>query len=281
MAVIRIEKTKNYTVMSNAHLDDQRLSLRAIGLLSRMLRQPDDWDYSVRGLAAMCKEGRDAVAATLNELIEAGYVTRQRERKDDGSFGGIEYVVHEQPRTEKADVVEDFLPRPENPDTDNPNTVNPPQPNTIDNQKTIVSNYIIPPYNPPTGGKGERKKRRKAGPRDAPDWKPERFQKFWEFYPEKGRRDKQGAMDEWDRLKPSDELLKEIGMALRLQKESEEWKRGIGIPYAVRYLRRRRWEEAATYSAPIVTPHKNDCLSVEASVEIFGEGEGFWMGGCG
>ena len=88
-------------------------------------------------------------------------------------------------------------------------------------------------------------------------------------------------MDEWDRLKPSDELLKEIGMALRLQKESEEWKRGIGIPYAVRYLRRRRWEEAETYSLPTVPPHENDRPSIEASVEIFGEGEGFWMGGGG
>lgn len=246
MAVIRIEKTNNYTVMSNAHFDDRRLSLRAIGLLSRMLRQPDDWDYSVRGLAAMCKEGRDAVAATLNELIEAGYVVRTRTHKSDGSFGGVEYIVYEvpQPCPEKADMADKNPPCPEKPDTDNPNTVNPPQPSTIDNQSTIVSNYIIPPYSPPTRGTGERKKRRKAGPRDAPDWKPERFQKFWEFYPEKGRRDKQGAMDEWDRLKPSDELLKEIGMALRLQKESEEWKRGIGIPYAVRYLRKRRWEDA-------------------------------------
>ena len=156
MAVIRVEKTKNYTVMSNVHLDDQRLSLRAIGLLSRMLRQPDDWDYSVRGLAAMCKEGRDAVAAALNELVEAGYVTRHRERRGDGSFGGIEYVVHESPqeppRTEKADVDDSASPRPENPDTDNPNTVNPPQPSTIYNQSTIVSNYI-PLYNPPKGGR--------------------------------------------------------------------------------------------------------------------------------
>ena len=77
-----------------------------------------------------------------------------------------------------------------------------------------------------------------------PDWKPERFEGFWQFYPDKGRKDKQGAMDEWDKLKPSDELIKEIGMALRLLKASEEWQRGIGIPYAVRFLRRRRWEDA-------------------------------------
>ena len=244
MAVIRIEKTKNYTVMSNVHIDDPRLSLRAIGLLSRMLRQPDDWDYSVRGLAAMCKEGRDAVAATLNELIEAGYVVRTRTHKEDGSFGGIEYVVYEapqSPRPENTDMVTLKSPRPENPYTDNPNTVNPPQPNTINHQNTIN----IPPYNPPTGGPRERKKRAKRGARDAPDWKPERFQGFWEFYPAEGRRDKQGAMDEWDKLKPSDELIKEIGKALRVLKESDEWKRGIGIPYAVRFLRRRRWEDAS------------------------------------
>lgn len=275
MAVIRIEKNKNYTVMSNVHLDDSRLSLRAIGLLSRMLRQPDDWDYSVRGLAAMCKEGRDAVANTLEELIEAGYVSRQRTRRDNGSFGGIEYVVHEYPRTEKADVDADDTPRPENPDTvnpdtENPNTENPPQPNTIYNQDTIVSN-IITPYSPPKGG---RRRRKKDGPRESPDWKPERFEGFWQFYPAEGRKDKQMAMDEWDKLRPSDELIAAIGLALRTQKKSEEWQRGIGIPYAGRYLRKERWKDAVAYDPAQPVVFAND-------TPIFDEGEGFWMGGDG
>ena len=266
MAVIRIEKNKNYTVMSNVHLDDSRLSLRAIGLLSRMLRQPDDWDYSVRGLAAMCKEGRDAVAAVLNELIEVGYVVRRQIHKENGVFGGVEYIVYETPQRvpcpEKADT--DMA------DTETPNTENPPQPNTIYNQDTIVSN-IITPYSTPKGG---RRRRKKDGPREAPDWKPERFEGFWQFYPAEGRKDKQMAMDEWDKLRPSDELIAAIGLALRIQKKSEEWQRGIGIPYAGRYLRKERWKDAVAQdpAQPVVFAD---------NVPIFEEGEGFWMGGDG
>ena len=98
MAVFRVEKTRNYTVMSNYHLRDKSLSLKAKGLLSLMLSLPEDWDYTTRGLAYICKDGVDSICATVRELEGAGYIVRERERHADGTLGGIEYIILEQPR---------------------------------------------------------------------------------------------------------------------------------------------------------------------------------------
>ena len=86
MAVMRVEKSANYTVMSNCHLDDTRLSLKAIGLLSKILRLPDDWDYTLEGLARICKEGKDAIRSAIVELEQAGYIERRQTHAADGSF---------------------------------------------------------------------------------------------------------------------------------------------------------------------------------------------------
>ena len=98
MAVFRVEKTRNYTVMSNHHLRDKSLSLKAKGLLSLMLSLPEDWDYTTKGLARICKDGVDSICATVRELESAGYIVRARERHADGTLGGIEYTILEQPR---------------------------------------------------------------------------------------------------------------------------------------------------------------------------------------
>ena len=80
MAVFRIEKTKDYTVMANHHLRNRALSLKAKGLLSLMLSLPDDWDYTTKGLSHICKDGVDSISATVRELERAGYVKRRRLR---------------------------------------------------------------------------------------------------------------------------------------------------------------------------------------------------------
>lgn len=121
MAVIRVEKIKGYTVMSNFHLQDANLSLKAKGLLSVILSLPEDWNYSVRGLAKICKEGAGAVNAALNELESAGYMVRNQLRANGGTFGKIEYVIYEQPQT----VAAGNSPCIENPHTENPHTEKP------------------------------------------------------------------------------------------------------------------------------------------------------------
>ena len=97
MAVFRVEKTKDFTIMSNHHLRNTELSLKAKGLLSLMLSLPEDWDYTIKGLAHICKDGVDSITTALKELERHGYLTRQRLRYDNGQLGDIEYTIHEQP----------------------------------------------------------------------------------------------------------------------------------------------------------------------------------------
>ena len=115
MAVFRIEKTRDYTVMSNHHLRDKSLSLKAKGLLSLMLSLPEEWDYTTKGLARICKDGVDSICAGVRELEEHGYVIRQRVRNPNGQLGAIEYTILEKPRQP-----EPGKPERENPVLDNP-----------------------------------------------------------------------------------------------------------------------------------------------------------------
>lgn len=98
MAVFRVERTRDYTVMSNHHLKDMNLSLKAKGLLSMMLSLPDSWNYTTRGLAAICKEGVDAIGSAVRELEGAGYIVRRLLRGQGGRIADTEYVIYEQPQ---------------------------------------------------------------------------------------------------------------------------------------------------------------------------------------
>ena len=122
MAVFRIERTRDYTVMSNHHLRNGKLSLKAKGLLSMMLSLPEDWNYTTRGLAAICKEGVDAIGGALRELETAGYIVRYQLRDRQGRISDTEYVIYEQPQPKNPDT-----PQPDtaSPDTENPDMVKP------------------------------------------------------------------------------------------------------------------------------------------------------------
>ena len=117
MAVFRIEKTRDYTVMSNHHLRNTDLSLKAKGLLSLMLSLPEEWDYTTKGLARICKDGVDSICAGVRELEEQGYVIRERVRNSNGQLGAIEYTILEQPRPPE--------PKREKPERENPVQANP------------------------------------------------------------------------------------------------------------------------------------------------------------
>lgn len=97
MAVFRIDKTKNYTVMANYHLRDTSLSLKAKGLLSLMLSLPEGWDYTTKGLSCICKDGVDSICSTIKELENAGYVQRRRLRNELGHLTEVEYTILEKP----------------------------------------------------------------------------------------------------------------------------------------------------------------------------------------
>lgn len=97
MAVFRVEKTRDYTVMSNHHLRNTLLSLKGKGMMSLMLSLPENWDFTTKGLASICKDGVDSISATLRELEQHGYLTRERQRDAHGRVGDIIYTIHEQP----------------------------------------------------------------------------------------------------------------------------------------------------------------------------------------
>ena len=117
MAVFRIEKTRDYTVMSNYHLRDMSLSLKAKGLLSLMLSLPENWDYTMKGLARICKDGIDSISGGIRELEAHGYLIRARVRGANGQLGSIEYTILEQPKA--------LSPTQEKPIRENPVQVNP------------------------------------------------------------------------------------------------------------------------------------------------------------
>ena len=256
MVVFRVEKNHSYTVMANHHLRDERLSLKAKGLLSMLLSLPDDWEISIRGLASIVTDGVGAVQTGINELIEAGYIVRRRQHADTGAFAGFEYIIHEVP------------PCTENPYTANPYTGKPYTENPAQSSKDKLS--TIPPIvphegdepppsaalTPPLSGEAQSgeppKRKRRRSSKSVPDYEPELFERFWAAYP-RGE-DRQGAVAEWDSLRPDRETMLAMSRALVRQKASEEWQRGIGIPYAVRWLRRRRWEDEI--KAPVPPPER-------------------------
>ena len=112
MAVFRINKTENYTVMCNYHFKDRNLSLKAKGLLSLMLSLPDEWDYSIEGLIAICKENETAIKSILKELKDHNYLIIRRCRSNFGRFD-YEYDIYEKPYSNLPEV-------------ENPPTVKPP-----------------------------------------------------------------------------------------------------------------------------------------------------------
>ena len=141
MSVFRVEKTKGYTVMSNHHLRNHALSLKAKGLLSQMLSLPEDWDYTLQGLAQINKESIDAIREAVRELERAGYIKRSRERDERGCLRGTVYTIYEQPQTqpnpeepaqEKPALEKPTLEKPtlEKPMLDFPTLENPTQLNT-------------------------------------------------------------------------------------------------------------------------------------------------------
>lgn len=227
--VIRVQRSVGYTVLPNGILRDTGLSLKTKGLFAIILSLPETWDYSVAGLATVAGCGRDAIRSALGEMEQAGYLTRTRSHGEGGKFTGVIYNIRDQAESlsGKPTTVEPTL---EKPSSENPTQLN----------KDISNKDLINPHSPPAGDKLQQKKRQRRS-KSIPTWKPERFEAFWGYYP-RGE-DRMGAVEEWDKLQPDDALIDRMARALARQKASEEWQRGIGIPYACRWLRKRRWED--------------------------------------
>lgn len=151
MAVFRIEKTRDYTIMANHHLRNKELSLKAKGLLSLMLSLPEEWDYTTKGLSRICKDGVDSICAGVREMEDHGYVVRERIRNLNGQFGAIEYTILEQPQEPKREKPERENPVQANPVLDDPvlgkpEQENPAQLNTYRTNKDESNTLSANPY---------------------------------------------------------------------------------------------------------------------------------------
>lgn len=127
MTIIRVNKTKNYTVLSNHHFKEKGMSLKAKGLLSLMLSLPDDWNYSIAGLVSLSKDGKDSVMAALAELEKFRYLDRVRTTNSKGQFSGVEYNIYEEPQ---RDIPVAEKQNSENQNAEKANSENPPLLNT-------------------------------------------------------------------------------------------------------------------------------------------------------
>ena len=231
---IIIRERGYFSLPRNAAQDD-RLALSTRGLLALMLSLPPDWDYTVTGLAVKAGCGREKMRRMIRELEDVGYLIREQAHGDGGQFSGNVYVLQEMP------PLDGFWGNGDTPKfTVAPKHRQRQKPSTVFRPEQINKDINIPPIVPHEGDGAERKERRR---KTTPVWKPERFEGFWAYYPRGENR--MGAVRAWDKLRPDDALISEIGHALKLLKASQAWQDGVGIPYAATFLNQRRWEDAA------------------------------------
>ena len=173
MAVYRVQRTRDYTVMSNYHLRDKNLTLKSKGLLSMILSLPDEWNYTTRGLAAICKEGVDAIGSALKELETAGYIVRHQLRGANGRITDTEYIIYEQPHPKEDSAPDTPLPDTDSPDTENPDMVTPylEKPAELNTEESITqksnthgSSTDSIPFREDAAGSPPEAKRREAAP---------------------------------------------------------------------------------------------------------------------
>ena len=147
MAVYRVNKNRGYTVMANFHLRDKNLSLKAVGLLSKMLSFNDGWQFSTRGLSAICKEGPDAILSALRELENYGYLVRHQARDEKGRMSSMVFEIYEKPQEVLPEAGNPYTENPDadNPVTEKPYTENPAQRNTdqviTEKRNNSLNNY--------------------------------------------------------------------------------------------------------------------------------------------
>lgn len=243
-SIVRSGRRESFTVLYNSMITDNRLSLKAKGLFAVMMSRPDDWEFSVSGLAAFTGVGKDSIRNTLAELERVGYLIREQGHNDDGTFAGNVYILQDiaPPLSEKPDNGE--MPLSGNPDGGETRQREIPSPGNPTQEKKDLQDIIPPKAPQETKVSHERRRRKRHECKETADWKPERFEAFWTFYRLNVRpENRQGAIRAWDKLQPDDLLIARIGRALEKQIVSESWQAGYGKPHASTYLNGRRWED--------------------------------------
>ena len=219
MSVYRRHKRTDYSVIDNHVFKDKELTLKAKGLLATILSLPDDWKYSIDGLAGLSADGVTSVTNAINELISKGYITRTKSTDNSGRFNGYVYDIYEQPQK----------PYSENPITDDTITENQVLSNTnISNTKVLNTNSIDnSPIIP-----AEIAKRK------------EMFEQFWAAYPKCKRKvDKKGCKRKFIKIENLEEIFPTIMASLEMWKKSKQWTKDNGeyIPLTSKFINQEYW----------------------------------------
>ena len=236
--LVKSGRKESFTVLYNSMITDKRLSLKAKGLFAVMMSRPEGWEFSVSGLAAFAGVGKDSIRTTLAELEEVGYLLRSQAHDSGGKFAGNIYVLQ--------DIAPPLSGNTDNGKNRQRETTLPENP--TQRKKDSKERKTKEPPIPPEGAVCESKKR---ADKSIPKWKPERFEAFWTFYRTHARgEDRIGAVKAWDKLKPDDTLIDTMARALRNQIQSDDWRRGIGIPHAETWLNNARWTDQKRPDTP-------------------------------
>lgn len=251
-SVYKVGRRKGFTVVYRSVAQDQRLSLKARGLFLLIQSLPDDWKFTVSGMATLAGTGKDQIRSSLKELKEMGYIVKEQSHDGSGKFSGNTFVLQEEaplsPLSENPTTVDtEIEPSSENPTTvdteiepssENPMTGKPDDGKTVngkpDANKIIINKRINKPPIVPQGT----------------DTLWTLFDRFWKAYPRK--ENKARARKAWAKLAPDMALCRRMSAALEAQKCSEQWQRENGryIPHPASWLNGRRWEDEAPAPAP-------------------------------
>ncbi len=241
MAILRKSNRDKFTVVSNEAIRDDSISLKALGLLVRLLSLPDDWEFSEEGLIKIFKkDGQASVRSGLKELESTGYLKRERKRDERGHMSSVEWTVYENPHLENPSLVI-------------PNLDNRPQLNTK-GTKDEETKDLNTPSNPPEGNecKDDFKKLLEQTMGFAPKQSKEEsepestkltFDDFWATYPKK--KSKGQALKTWNKLKPNQQTIKKMIAAIGVMKTKDSWTKDNGqfIPYPSSWLNDMGWED--------------------------------------
>ena len=215
MSIYRIHKKNDYSVISNYLFKDRRLSLRGKGMLALILSLPDEWKYSIEGLATLVPDGRNTVIKALDELMDLGYIVRKQETDGNGKFAGYVYDIYEEPS-----VCSPF--------TENRKTENDTLSNTnIVNTNIVNTNSSNTPIIP-----AEIAKRK------------ELFEQFWAAYPKCKRKvDKKGCERKFIKIENLETIFPDIMASLEMWKKSKQWTKDNGeyIPLTSKWINQEYW----------------------------------------
>lgn len=237
---VRFGRKKGFVVLFRSAAQDDRLSLEARGLFALMVSLPENWSFTVVGLARKAGCGKNKIRRILEELETVGYLLREQEHREGGQFGANIFVLQDEapPLSQNLDNGEADTPTvvPKHRQRQNPSTVFGTVKNKDINKPPIVPHGDAPEDAPKPAQKSARS-------REKAPWRPEAFDALWQAYPREGRKAKQRARASWDRLRPEDELIAAMMRALDAAKRSELWRRGIGIPYVATWINQQRWTD--------------------------------------